>query len=58
MGEHLTELANYAQRKGDQDTRVAENQAMVGKISSLFVEVSSALAFETPELLKIAPEKL
>ena len=58
VGEHLTELANYAQRKGDQDTRVAENQAMVGKISSLFVEVSSALAFETPELLKIAPEKL
>ena len=31
---------------------------MVGKISSLFVEVGSALSFETPELLKIAPEKL
>ena len=58
MGEHLNNLGNYAFRKGDQDTRVAENQAMVGKISSLFVEVGSALSFETPELLKIAPETL
>ena len=58
VGEHLNNLGNYAFRKGDQDTRVAENQAMVGKISSLFVEVGSALSFETPELLKIAPEKL
>ena len=58
VGEHLNDLGNYAFRKGDQDTRVAENQAMVGKISSLFVEVGSALSFETPELLKIAPETL
>ena len=58
VGEHLNNLGNYAFRKGDQDTRVAENQAMVGKISSLFVEVGSALSFETPELLKIAPETL
>ena len=58
VGEHLTELANYAQRKGDQDTRVAENQALVGKVMSLYVEISSAVSFETPELLKIAPEKL
>ena len=58
VGEHLTELANYAQRKGDQDTRVAENQALVGKVMSLYVEISSALAFETPELLKIPQETL
>ena len=58
VGEHLTELANYAQRKGDQDTRVAENQALVGKVMSLYVGISSATAFETPELLKIAPETL
>ena len=58
VGEHLTELINYAQRKGDQDTRVAENQALVGKVMSLYVEISSATAFETPELLKIAPETL
>ncbi len=58
VGEHLTELANYAQRKCDQDTRVAENQAMVGKVMSLYVEISSATAFETPELLKIPQETL
>ena len=58
VGEHLTELANYAQRKGDQDTRGAENQALVGKVMSLYVEISSALAFETPELLKIPQETL
>ena len=56
--ERLNDLGNYAFRKGDQDTRVAEYQAMVGKISSLFVEFNSAVAFETPELLKIAPETL
>ena len=58
VGEHLTELANYAQRKGDQDTRVAENQALVGKVMSLYVEISSAVSFETPELLKIPQETL
>ncbi len=58
VGEHLTELANYAQRKCDQDTRVAENQAIVGKVMSLYVEISSATAFETPELLKIPQETL
>ena len=26
VGEHLTELANYAQRKGDQDTRVDQQR--------------------------------
>ena len=31
----LNNLANYAYRKGDQDTRVAQYQAMEGKISSL-----------------------
>ena len=58
LGEHLSNLGNYAFRKGDQDTRVAENQALVGKVMSLYVEINSATAFETPELLKIAPETL
>ena len=47
----LNNLANYAYRKGDQDTRVAQYQAMEGKISSLAVEINGAIAFETPELL-------
>jgi oligoendopeptidase F len=54
----LSELANYAIRKSDQDTRDAATQAMSGKIMSLYVEVSGAVAFETPELLQIAPETL
>ena len=54
----LNNLANYAYRKGDQDTRVAQYQAMEGKISSLAVEINGAIAFETPELLAIDPAKL
>mgnify|MGYP000184120000 CR=1 FL=1 len=55
---HLENLAEYAQRKSDQDTRVGEYQAMTGKIMSLWVEISSAAAFETPEVLKIPQETL
>lgn len=58
VDEHLMNLMNYASRKGDQDTRVPEYQAMNGKVMSLWVEISSATAFETPELLKISPETL
>ena len=49
-------LFNYAQRKTDQDTRVGEYQAMCGRIMALFVENSSATAFDTPELLAIPDE--
>ena len=55
---HLENLAEYAQRKSDQDTRVGEYQAMTGKIMSLWVEIGSAAAFETPEVLKIPQETL
>ena len=54
----LLNLANYAFRKGDQDTRVAQYQAMGGKISSLAVEVNGAISFETPEILSIDADKL
>ena len=47
------QLLNYAQRKSDQDTRVGEYQSMSGKIIALAVEINSAAAFETPELLAI-----
>lgn len=58
VGEHLSNLIEYAQRKSDQDTRVAEYQAMAGKVISLWVEIQSSTAFVTPELLKISPETL
>ena len=52
------QLANYAQRKGDEDTRVAAYQAMVSKFSAAFVEMNTATSFETPELLAIPEETL
>ena len=55
---HVNNLANYAFRKGDQDTRVPEYQAMQGKLMSALVEMNSASAFATPELIRIAPESL
>ena len=58
VGDRLMNLYRYASLRQDEDTRVAQYQAMAGKAMSLFVEVSSATAFETPELLKLPPETL
>ena len=54
----LNNLANYAYRKGDQDTRVAQYQAMEGKISSLAVEINGAIALFYPGVLKKLSESL
>ena len=54
----LDSLARYAHFQGDQDTRVAQYQAMVGKVNSLMVEINGAMSFETPEILAIDPDKL
>ena len=53
-----SQLANYAQRKGDEDTRVAAYQAMVSRFSAAFVELNTSTSFETPELLAIPDETL
>lgn len=58
VGDQLTNLYRYASLRQDEDTRVAQYQAMAGKAMSLYVEVSSATAFETPELLKLPQETL
>ena len=58
VGDRLSSLYRYASLRQDEDTRVAKYQAMAGKAMSLYVEVSSATAFETPELLKLSPEAL
>ena len=52
------QLANYAQRKGDEDTRVSTYQAMCSKFSSAFVALSTATSFETPEIMAISDETL
>ncbi len=51
-------LVHYAQRKSDEDTRVAAYQEMVSQVTRLAVELQSAAAFETPELLAIDDETL
>lgn len=48
---NLENLINYAQRKSDQDTRVAKYQAMVGQVMSVYVDAMATLSFETPEVL-------
>ena len=51
-------LVHYAQRKSDEDTRVAAYQEMVSQVTRLAVELQSAAAFQTPELLSIADDTL
>ncbi len=53
LGVLLDRLANYAQRRSDEDTRVAKYQAMTDRITAVWVEAASASSFETPELLAI-----
>ena len=52
------QLSNYAQRKGDEDTRVAAYQAMVSRFSAAFVQLNTSTSFETPELMAIPEETL
>ncbi|MEA4964253.1 MAG: oligoendopeptidase F [Oscillospiraceae bacterium] len=58
LGSHLDSLINYAQRKSDEDTRVAAYQAMVAKVMTLYVEAQTAVSFETPEILLLGEETL
>lgn len=49
----LESLINYAQRRNDEDTRAAKYQDMVSRLEMLFVDISGAAAFVTPEILSI-----
>ena len=51
-------IVHYAQRRSDEDTRVAAYQEMVAQVTRFAVELQSASAFETPELLAIDDETL
>ncbi len=51
-------LANYAQRKSDEDTANSKYQAMVGQLMNAYVQVNSAGSFETPELISIDEDRL
>lgn len=51
-------LANYAQRKSDENTANTKYQAMVSRLMNGYVAINSAGSFETPELIAIDDEKL
>ena len=54
----LDSLANYAQRRSDEDTRNAVYQDLVGKLTKVWVQLGADTAFEVPELLSIPDEKM
>ena len=54
----MSNLFNYAARRNDEDTRVAKYQEMYGMAMSAYVAMSSATAFETPEIMAIPEEDL
>ena len=54
----IMRLLNYANRKSDQDTRVAKYQNYSGQVISVYVAVTSASAWSTPEILTIDSEKM
>lgn len=54
----LDKLVNYAQRKNDEDTRESKYQDMVSRLEMLYVELSGAGAYVTPELLSISDETM
>ena len=54
----LDNLANYAQRRSDEDTRVAKYQAMVDRVTAVWVDAASAGSFETPEILGLSDKQL
>ncbi len=54
----LAKAYNYASRASDVDTTNAENQALVMKISNLYVKYSEKTAFVSSEILQIPEEKL
>ena len=54
----IEHLVNYANRKSDQDTRVAKYQNYSGQVISLYVAVTSASAWSVPEILTISEETM
>ena len=54
----LGRLSSYSHLKADEDAAVAKYQDFQGKMMSLFVQVSSAAAFEEPELMSLSDETI
>lgn len=54
----IERLANYAMRKSDEDTANSTYQSMKGRIMNVYMQVSSADSFSTPEIIAIDESKL
>lgn len=54
----VKQLAHYAMRKADEDTRQSKYQAMKGKFISTAIALDTACSFETPEIMDISDEVL
>lgn len=54
----LTDFANYAFRKADEDTKNTTYQGFKSQTNSLFVAISGAISFAEPEILAIPDEVL
>ena len=54
----LARLANYAERKSDEDTRIARYQDFCARVTTLCVQVSSATSWFDSELLAMDPARV
>ena len=54
----LYKIINYAERKGDEDTRVAKYQAYVANATSAYTQVGEATSWFAAELLAIPAESV
>ncbi|MBE6923641.1 MAG: oligoendopeptidase F [Ruminococcaceae bacterium] len=52
------QLAHYAMRRSDEDTRVSKYQDMTGRFMAVAVALDAASSFETPEIMGISDDKL
>ena len=54
----VKDLAHYAMRRADEDTRDVKGQAMKGRFMSVAVGLDAACSFETPEIMGISDDVL
>ena len=54
----LTKLANYAERKSDEDTRESRYQDYSSQVMTLWVSLSSASSWFTSELLSLSEQEM
>lgn len=54
----LGKLVNYAERKSDEDTRVSTYQDLSAQVMNLYVSISAANSWATPELLTLTEAEM